>query len=77
MYGSLPSLSARKVIRVLKKCGFVELRQKGSHAILYNQATSCRVVIPIHKGRDIKKPLLKKIIELEAQMTIKEFLELL
>ena len=74
---SLPSLKSVQVVRALKHCGFVELRQKGSHLVLYNQATSRRVVVPIHKGKDIKKPLLRKIIEQEAKMTIKEFLELL
>ncbi|OVE79048.1 hypothetical protein BVY00_01385 [bacterium G20] len=74
---TLPSLKPQQVVRVLKKSGFVELRQKGSHLILYNRATSRRVVIPMHKGKDIKKPLLRKIIEQEAKMSIKEFLELL
>lgn len=77
MPSRLPSLKPVQVVRALKRCGFVELRQKGSHLILYNQATRKRVVIPMHKGKDIKKPLLRKIIEQEAKMTIKEFLELL
>jgi len=34
-----------------------------------------RTVVPIHKGKDIKKPLLKKIIEEDAGITIEEFLE--
>ncbi len=74
---SLPSLKPVQVVRALKRRGFYELRQKGSHLVLYNQLTKQRVVIPMHKGKDIKKPLLRKIIEQEAKMTIKEFLELL
>jgi predicted RNA binding protein YcfA (HicA-like mRNA interferase family) len=74
---SLPSLSSERIIKALKKCGFVELRQKGSHLILFNEATNKRVVVPMHKGKDIKKGLLRKIIELEAQLTIDEFLKLL
>lgn len=31
----------------------------------------------MHKGKDIKKPLLRKIIKIEAQMTVEEFLKLL
>ena len=57
--------------------GFVEVRQKGSHLILFNDVTGRRVTIPMHKGKDIKKPLLRKIIELEAQISITEFLKLL
>jgi predicted RNA binding protein YcfA (HicA-like mRNA interferase family) len=30
----LPSLTARKVVRALKRAGFVEDRQKGSHLAL-------------------------------------------
>lgn len=76
---TLPSLKSQQVVRALKHCDFVELRQKSSHLVLYNQATTRRVVVPMHKGKDkdIKKLLLCKIIEQEAKMTIKEFLELL
>ncbi len=73
----LPSLSPEKVVKALKKCGFVELRQKGSHLILFSEQSGKRVVVPMHRGKDIKKPLLRKIIELEAQLTIDEFLKFL
>lgn len=73
----LPSISTQKVLKALRKCGFVELRQKGSHLVLYNEATQRRVVLPMHKGKDIKKPLLRKIIEVEAGMTVDQFLDLL
>lgn len=73
----LPSLKAIEVVNALKKCGFIEVRQRGSHLILYNNATARRVVVPVHHGKDIKKPLLKKIIEVEAKMTIEEFLGVL
>ena len=77
MLSELPSLKPAQVIKALKRCGFVELRQKGSHLILYNAKTKSRVVIPMHKGKDIKKPLVRKIIQLEAKMSIKDFLKLL
>jgi predicted RNA binding protein YcfA (HicA-like mRNA interferase family) len=75
--GSLPSISADKLVRALKKAGFVEVRQKGSHLVLLNETSGKRVVVPMHKGKDIKKGLLRKIIELEANLTIDEFLKLL
>lgn len=74
MANRLPSLTALQVMRALKRLGFVQVRQKGSHVILYNNATGRRVV-PKHAGKDIKKPLLKKIIEVEAQISISEFLK--
>ena len=77
MASNLPSLSPVKVVKALKKAGFVEVRQKGSHLILFNDTTGRRVTIPMHIGKDIKKPLLRKIIELEASMPIEEFLKFL
>lgn len=74
---SLPALNAKKVIRALKKAGFIEDRQKGSHIVLINTATNKRAVIPVHAGKTIKKPLLKSIIENDAALTIGEFLKLL
>lgn len=74
---TLPALNARKVIKALKKFGFVEDRQKGSHLILINTSNQKRVVVPIHSGRTIKKPLLKSIIENDAGLTIEEFLDVL
>lgn len=77
MASNLPSLSPIKVVRALKRSGFVEVRQKGSHLILFNDTNGRRVTVPMHKGKDIKKPLLRKIIELEALMTVEDFLKLL
>ena len=77
MAGNLPSLSPVKVVKALKKAGFVEVRQKGSHLILFNDSSGRRVTIPMRKGKDIKKPLLRKIIEVEALMSLEDFLKLL
>lgn len=74
---NLPALNSRKVIKALKKAGFEEDRQKGSHLILINPAINKRVVIPIHAGKTIKKPLLESIIENDAGLTVDEFLKLL
>lgn len=73
---NVPSLNARQVIKTLKKAGFIEDRQKGSHLILIHPLTHKRVVIPNHPGKTIKKPLLQSIIEADAGLTIEEFLEL-
>lgn len=71
---NLPALKAGDVIRVLRKLGFEEDRQKGSHLVLVNHLTKKRATIPIHGGRDIKKVLLKKIIEEDLGISIEEFL---
>ena len=72
----LPSLTARKMIRALKRAGFVEDRQKGSHLILIHHKTKVRTVVPIHKGKTIKPSLVYAIIS-DADLTIDEFIKLL
>jgi len=73
----LPALKPREVISALEKLGFQKDRSRGSHLVLYNPFTKKRTVVPIHKGKDIKKPLLKKIIEEDVGITIENFLEIL
>jgi len=48
----LPSLTPRKIIKVLEKKGFVLDRIKGSHHIYYHPGMKRRAVIPLHK-RDL------------------------
>ena len=72
----LPSLTARKIIRALKKAGFVEDRQKGSHLVLIHPHTKTRTVVPMHGGRTIKRSLVYAIID-DARLTVDEFIKLL
>jgi len=72
----LPSLTARKVVRALKRAGFVEDRQRGSHLILIHPETNARAVVPVHSGRSIKEPLLRAIVR-DANLTVDQFIELL
>ena len=72
----LPSLTARKVVRALKRAGFVEDRQKGSHLILIHPETKVRTVVPVHPGRTIKEPLPGAIVR-DANLPADEFMKLL
>lgn len=47
---SLPSLTPKKVIKIIEDRGFILDRIKGSHHIFYNPDTKRRVVIPLHKN---------------------------
>ena len=69
----LPSLTAKQVIRILKRFGFQEDRQKGSHLVLINSLTKRRTVVPVHPGKTIKRPLLKSIIEKDVGVSVEEF----
>ena len=72
----LPSLTARKVIRALKRAGFVEDRQSGSHLLLIRPDTKARTVVPVHAGRTLGEPLLRAIIR-DASLSVDQFIELL
>ena len=60
-----------QIIRALKKLGFVRIRQSGSHAI-YRHPDGRWTTVPIHKGRDLGKGLLHKILK-DAEISVEEF----
>lgn len=67
-------LTARKVIKALTKVGFSVVRRKGSHVILKHQDGRL-IVVPEHKGEEISKGLLSKIIA-DAKLSREEFYKL-
>ena len=70
-----PALQSEDVIRVLEALGFQVVRQRGSHARLRHP--DARVVtMPVHRGRDIGRGLVRKILR-DAQVTPAEFLDVL
>lgn len=71
----IPIVMPNKVVKALKRAGFVKARQTGSHLILWHPQTKRIVSIPIH-ARTLKKGLLSGIIK-EANLTLEEFVELL
>jgi predicted RNA binding protein YcfA (HicA-like mRNA interferase family) len=50
---------ARKLLRLLKDLGCVEVRQKGSHIIV--RCGACTSVVPAHAGEDLKVGTLRAI----------------
>ena len=71
---SLKPLLAEKVIHALKKVGFEIKRQRGSHVILKRPYVRI-TVIPLHKGEEIGRGLLKIIKD--AGLKREEFLNLI
>ncbi|MBW2306122.1 MAG: type II toxin-antitoxin system HicA family toxin [Deltaproteobacteria bacterium] len=49
----LPGVKARELIRVAQPPGFILDRQGGSHSVFIRPADGSRVVIPVHKGKDM------------------------
>ncbi|PIR46912.1 MAG: toxin HicA [Candidatus Vogelbacteria bacterium CG10_big_fil_rev_8_21_14_0_10_45_14] len=67
----LPNLTPRKLLKALRRAGFVEVEQKGSHLYLTNYSTKRHTGIPMH-GKDLKRSLMKAIIR-QAGMIEAEF----
>jgi len=58
----LPSLTPKKIIKILESRGFALDRVKGSHHIYYHPETKRRVVVPLHK-KDLPKGTLFEILK--------------
>jgi len=77
MSGPLPVLSARDVLRALRKAGFIERRSTGSHRLLVDPDDPTRAVtVPVHGGRDLRPGTLRSIIR-QSGLTVDEFRDLL
>jgi len=67
----LRSVRPSEVVAALKKAGFVEKRQKGSHLILWHERQRRTTIVSLH-GRDLPLPTLKDILK-QAGLTDEEF----
>ena len=71
----LPRISGREVVKALKKKGYEQDRQRGSHIILrQTDSPHRRVTVPDHK--EVAKGTLRAIIR-EVGLTVDEFKNLL
>ncbi|MEK7071952.1 MAG: type II toxin-antitoxin system HicA family toxin [Patescibacteria group bacterium] len=71
----VPILTAVKLLRILKKAGFLVLRIKGSHYFLEHPITKKFTSIPMHSG-NMKRGLMMGILK-QAGISVKEFIRLL
>jgi predicted RNA binding protein YcfA (HicA-like mRNA interferase family) len=72
----LPRISAVRVLYALKRVGFYEYFQSGSHIQLrHKEKAVLRVTVPFHQ-KDLAPKTLKSIIT-QAGLTIEEFIELI
>jgi len=72
----LPSVSGERLVRALKRAGFVELRQKGSHVSLERRVgdKTFRTVVPMHAA--LAKGTLSDILK-QAGLTPEQLRDLL
>ncbi|MGA2496227.1 MAG: type II toxin-antitoxin system HicA family toxin [Tepidisphaeraceae bacterium] len=68
-------IKPREAVAVLRRAGFVEHHQKGSHLFLWNAQSQRMTTVPQHPG-DRKMGTLRAIIK-QAGINEEEFLNLL
>ena len=69
----LPAIRPKKLVAALKRVGFYEVRQKGSHLQL--KRGNLLVTVPLHSA-DLSRPLLRSILR-QARISIEELLAVL
>ena len=68
-----PSLTGKQLVSLLKKRGFLSIRQKGSH-IFMQHPDGRATVVPVHSGETIGPGLLTKILK-DVEMTKNELIK--
>lgn len=71
-----PRLTAVELLRALRRDGWVEHHQRGSHLFLNHPAKPGLVVVPVHSGRIIPPGTLQNILN-QAGLTTDDLRDLL
>ena len=71
-----PIISARQLMQVLNRLNFVEVRTRGSHR-RFAHPDGRRTTVPVHKGRDLPRGLLRQIVVHDLGIDFDEFVGLL
>lgn len=71
MSGRLPTVTAKHIVAALKKAGFEEVNQKGSHLYLWHGVRKALTGVPMHPG-DVGRGLVKRILK-QAGISEEEF----
>lgn len=69
----LNPLSSTKVIQKLKRAGFVETHQRGSHLYFKNRSGTKIVTVPVHGSKDIPIGTLYNIVVRQAGLSVDDF----
>ena len=69
----LGNVNASLMIKFLKQSGFKKSRQKGSH-IFFRHIDGRTATVPVHKGEDLGKGLLSKILR-DIEIDKSEFID--
>jgi predicted RNA binding protein YcfA (HicA-like mRNA interferase family) len=69
---SVPPLKPQEVVAILRRLGFEEVQQRGSHK-QFRHSDGRGTTVPFHSGRDISPTLVRKIAQ-DVGVEIAEFL---
>jgi predicted RNA binding protein YcfA (HicA-like mRNA interferase family) len=72
----MPRITAAEVMKALKRDGWQQVRQRGSHVILTHPTKVGRVTIPLHTNKVLRLQTLESILE-QSGLTVDELTELL
>lgn len=72
----LPRVNARKLIRALKKLGFIEHAERGTSHLVFSHSDGRRTLVSRHGSRDIKKGTLAGILR-DINISSEEFRDVL
>lgn len=72
----LPRVTAREIITVLEKVGFVFSSQTGSHKIYRRNSENLRATVPFHGSKILHPKVLKSILK-EADISLEQLGEFL
>ncbi len=68
----LNPLPAKKMVRILYRLGFQELRVKGSHHFFFNPVTKKTASVPVHGNEYLSIVILKEILR-DIDLSIEEY----
>ncbi len=76
MGSKLPRITATELLRVLKRDGWQQIRQSGSHVTLAHSIKRGHVTIPKHASVTLKLKTLATILD-QAELSVDDLRELL
>lgn len=59
----LPIVTGDKLVKILLKVGFEQIRRESSHVSLWRERDNLHITVPVHVGRAIGKGLLSRILK--------------
>lgn len=71
----LRQVKPRELVAALKRAGFSQLKQIGSHLYLVDEVRDLQTCVPMHSG-DVARGLLKQILK-QARLTEDDLQDLL